>query len=102
MRTRSLIVKSTDLCAAAGRLRKQARLVRARVGREVRRCAIRRMARLASGASAEPAKRPEILRCPVCLSQSVRLDAMNALIRAVYQCEACGMVFLQVRKPRES
>jgi predicted RNA-binding Zn-ribbon protein involved in translation (DUF1610 family) len=101
-RARSLIVESTGLCAAADRLRKQARLVRARVGREVRRCAARRMARLASGASAEPAKRSETLRCPVCLSEYVRLDSMTRLVRAVYQCEACGMVFLHVRKPRES
>jgi predicted RNA-binding Zn-ribbon protein involved in translation (DUF1610 family) len=99
-RTQSLIAESTDLCAAAGRLCNQARVVRARVGRDVRRCASWRMARLASGASAEPIERPDALRCPICLSESVRLDAMDRLIRAVYQCDACGTVFLQVRKTR--
>jgi hypothetical protein len=101
-RTRSLIAESTDLCVAAGRLRNQARLVRARVGQEVRRCATRRTARLASGASAEPAERRKPLCCPVCLSESVRLDAIDRLIRAVYQCHACGTVLLHVRKPRKA
>ena len=101
-RTQSLIAESTDLCAAAGRLCKQARGVRTRVGRDVRRCASRRMARLARGGSAEPTERLDALRCPLCLSESVRLDAMDRLIRAVYQCDACGTVFLQVRKTREA
>jgi hypothetical protein len=99
-RTRSLIAESTSLCVTAGRLCHDARLVRAQVSSEVRRCAARRMARLARGASAESTELPEMPRCPICLGESVRLDSMDRLIRAVYQCEACGTLFLQVRKPK--
>lgn len=100
MRTRSLIAQSNSLCAAAGRLCKDARLTRAQVGREVRRSAARRMARLSKGAGAAAAERREALRCPICLSESVKLDSMDRLVRAVYQCEACGTLFLHVRKPK--
>jgi DNA-directed RNA polymerase subunit RPC12/RpoP len=42
-------------------------------------------------------------RCPVCQSETIapmgHVEAVDGLIKAQYQCEACGAAFFIVRKP---
>jgi hypothetical protein len=97
---------STDLCARALRACAAASGTRMLVAERVRLSPLRRMARLAQGASdRDGAAETRERRCRFCLSDTVkqrgRVSAADGLIKVLYGCEQCERIFHYVRKAVE-
>jgi DNA-directed RNA polymerase subunit RPC12/RpoP len=106
VRTRQLTRRAYWLCVTARDLQIAARATRALVGDQVRRSVVRRMARLASGASADPElKETRERRCPHCRSEDIKhagkVSAIEGLIKSLYRCDRCERLFLILRPAME-
>ena len=106
VRTRQLTRRAYWLCATARDLQIAAQSTRALVGDQVRRSAVRRMARLASGASADSELKETRERCcPYCRGGDIRhggkVSVIEGLIKSLYRCDRCNRLFLILRPAAE-
>ena len=102
VRTRQLTRRAYWLCATARDLQTAAESTRALVADQVRRSAVRRMARLASGASADSElKETRERRCPHCRGEDIRhggrVSVIEGLVKSLYRCDGCERLFLVLR-----
>ena len=89
-------------CARAEDLVVAARATRAAIGAQVRGNSLRRVARLACGASEAELLESRQRRCPYCRSEAVTLGgavrASGAFVKSEFRCENCSRIFVFVRR----
>lgn len=88
--------------ARAAALRERARSTRVRIQRQVLADPARRLARASRGGSDDVPLESRQRRCPYCGSEAARLGgevrAVGGLVKSELACEACGRIFVFVRR----